>query len=82
MSQKREQKLEMLRNLARGDGEYGRIEGEYQRLESAFAKMVNTLPRPQQNLIWAYVCTSNELDSRLLEIAGDYLEFGAGEEKA
>lgn len=81
MSQKREQKLVMLRNLARCDGEYRRIEEKYQRLDGAFAKMVNTLSQPQQDLIWAYMCTSNELDSRLLDIACDYLEFGAGEEK-
>ena len=66
-------KIKRLRQLARGDREYRELELRFLGLEKRFFHMVNTLPEKQQDLAWEFVCASDALDARLLEIAWDAL---------
>lgn len=68
-------KMEMLRRLAKADAKYREIEKDYLALERAFSEMTIRLTEEQQDIAWAFVCTSDELDRRLMEIACDYIDF-------
>ena len=75
MGQDREGKMKGLRQLAKADERYREIEGGYRLLEHAFSEITTRLTDEQQDIVWAFVCTSDELDHRLLEIACDYIDF-------
>ena len=75
MSGTDDRKMEMLRRLAKADAKYREIEGTYLELERAFSEMTIRLTEEQQDIAWAFVCTSDELDRRLMEIACDYIDF-------
>ena len=70
-----EEKIKLLRLLANGDETYRRIKERYRMQEEAFAKTASLLTNEQQDILWAFVLTSDELDHRLLEIACDYIHF-------
>ena len=57
------------------DETYRNIKARYVQLEEAFSKTAALLTEEQQNILWAFVLTSDELDLRLLEIACDYIRF-------
>lgn len=71
-------KIKLLHQLARCDEKYRSIETRFLRLEKEFSEMANRLPDEEQDIAWAFVCTSDELDRRLLEIACDYIDFNKG----
>lgn len=68
-----EKKLEKLREIAKSDSNYRDILRRYLDLEKQFSDMTTTLPREKEDLVWEFVCTSDELDRRLLEIACKYI---------
>ena len=68
-----EKKMARLREIAKSDSSYSDILRRYLVLEKQFSDMTTTLPREQEDLIWEFVCTSDELDRRLLEIACNYI---------
>ena len=77
-----EKKMARLREIAKSESKkksiaiYERgsdILRRYLVLEKQFSDMTTTLPREQEDLIWEFVCTSDELDRRLLEIACKYI---------
>lgn len=68
-----EKKLAKLREIAKSDSNYRDILRRYLALEKQFSDMTTTLPREKEDLIWEFVCTSDELDRRLLEIACKYI---------
>ena len=68
-----EKKLAKLREIAKLDSSYSSILQRYLVLEKQFSDMTTTLSREQEDLIWEFVCTSDELDRRLLEIACEYI---------
>ena len=70
-----EGKINLLRLLANGDELYRRIKERYRTQEEAFAQTAALLSKEQQDILWAFVLTSDELDRRLLEIACDYVHF-------
>ena len=70
-----EGKINLLRLLANGDELYRRIKERYRMQEEAFAQTATLLSNEQQDILWAFVLTSDELDRRLLEIACDYVHF-------
>ena len=70
-----EGKINLLRLLANGDELYRRIKERYRMQEEAFAQTAALLSNEQQDILWAFVLTSDELDRRLLEIACDYVHF-------
>lgn len=75
MGKEWEGKLMMLRHLAGTDSRYREIRQEYISLERRFFEMTTRLTEEQQDIAWAFVCTSDELDRRLLEIACGYIDF-------
>ena len=68
-----EKKMARLREIAKSDSSYSDILRRYLVLEKQFSDMTTTLSREQEDLIWEFVCTSDELDRRLLEIACKYM---------
>lgn len=68
-----EKKMARLREIAKSESSYSDILRRYLVLEKQFSDMTTTLPREQEDLIWEFVCTSDELDRRLLEIACKYI---------
>jgi hypothetical protein len=70
-----EEKIRLLRLIAYGDATYRNIKARYAQLEESFSKTAVLLTEEQQNILWAFVLTSDELDLRLLEIACDYIRF-------
>ena len=68
-----EKKLAKLREIAKLDSSYSSILQRYLVLEKQFSDMTTTLSREQEDLVWEVVCTSDELDRRLLEIACEYI---------
>ena len=69
------EKIRYLRFLADSDKIYKKIKERYKLQEEAFSQAAALLPHEQQDILWAFVCTSDELDHRLLEIACDYIRF-------
>lgn len=53
---------------ARQDSKYKKMGEEYGRLDEQFSRMVMQLPQGSQNLAWEFVCLSNEMNWRILEI--------------
>ena len=70
-----EEKIRMLRNLANGDKTYRQIKQRYREQEEAFSRTAALLSNELQDILWAFVITSDELDRRLIEIACDYICF-------
>ena len=58
----------VLRELAKKDPKYREIRVRYDTLEDAFGKLAAKLTDEEQDIAWAFVCTSDELDRRLLEL--------------
>ena len=53
---------------ARQDSKYKKMGEEYGRLEEQYSCMVMQLPRESQDLAWAFICISDEMNWRMLEI--------------
>ena len=53
---------------ARQDSKYKKMGEEYGRLEEQFSRMVMQLPQESQDLAWAFICISDEMNWRMLEI--------------
>lgn len=53
---------------ARQDSKYKKMGEEYSRLEEQFSRMVMQLPQESQDLAWAFICISDEMNWRMLEI--------------
>lgn len=70
-----EEKIKLLRLIANGDETYRRIMERYRTQEESFSQTAALLSDEQQDILWAFVLTSDELDHRLLEIACDYIHF-------
>lgn len=75
MKDKIEKRMKILRFLGKLDEEYERIEEEYRQWEVKFTEMVSCLEREQQDIVWGFVCTSDALDHRLLEIACELIDL-------
>lgn len=57
----------MFRN-ARMDVHYSELEEQYEKLGERFERMVQTLPQGEQDLVWEYICASEALNWRMLEL--------------
>lgn len=69
MKQMFNRKMMQLRILAKCDRKYRDMEQNFMLLEEKFLEMVSRMTEEQQNLVWAFVFASEELDLRLFEIA-------------
>lgn len=67
-------KLAKLKLLAKRDYQYKKLEKKCKWLEMEFSDIVRSLPQEQEDIVWDFVMSSNELDRMLLEIAGRFLE--------
>ena len=70
-----ELQMKALRQMGRKDEVYMRIEAEFSNLENQLEIMAAELTKEQQDLLWAYICTSDALDYRLLEIACGFIQW-------
>ena len=52
---------------ARNDSEYAALNEEYTVLEEQFALLAQKLTEEEQDLVWAFVCTSDAMNWRMLE---------------
>ena len=51
------------------------IRKRYDELENAFGKLTAKLSDEEQDIAWAFICTSDELDNRLLELICECFEI-------
>jgi len=63
----RERVLALFR-LARTDKRYTELSQTYSELEKTMGTITQTLPEEVQDVLWAFICTSDELNWRMLEI--------------
>lgn len=66
MDQMSEKILRLFRE-AHKDPEYASLSREYAILEEKFALLTQKLPEEEQDLVWAFVCTSDAMNWRMLE---------------
>lgn len=71
--------LKELRLMGRRDETYKSLETEFMVLQKQLEKMASELTKEQQDLLWAYICTSDAMDYRLLEIACNLLNEQEGD---
>ena len=60
------EKILGLFRMVRTDPEYARLTREYERLEEQFTGLTERLSEEERDLAWAYVCTSEEMNWRML----------------
>ncbi len=70
-----EEKLKRLQLIANADAKYRALKTQYKVLENQFSKTAALLSDEQQDVLWAFVFVSDDLDRRLLEIACDYIQL-------
>ena len=68
-------KLLVLWRLSRSDPKCQEIGRRYDALETAFGEMAAKLSREDQDIAWGFVCTSDELDGRLMELMCEWFDL-------
>ena len=68
MSTSKLEQVLALWKIARHDPRAQEIGRRYDELEVKFAETVTSLPREDQNILWDFVMTSDELNHRVLEM--------------
>ena len=67
--------IRALFRMARNDPEYAIMHGKYDEVEEQFSNMVMELPQQSQDLAWAFVCLSEEMNWRMLEIICEKMQI-------
>ena len=62
----RERILALFREVRR-DRKYAALSEEYGKLWEAFESLVDRYPEEQQDILWAFVCLSEQMNWRMLE---------------
>ena len=62
------QQIQKLFAKARYDAQYAKLAQEYRVLEIQFENIVSRLTREEENVVWEYICTAEEMNDRMLEI--------------
>ena len=62
------QQIQKLFAKARCDAQYAKLAQEYRVLEIQFENIVSRLTREEENTVWEYICTAEEMNYRMLEI--------------
>ncbi len=70
------ERIRALFQIAREDARYRELSRQYAQLEAAFARLVQSLPEDEQDAAWAFVCTSEEMNWRMLEILSERFGWG------
>lgn len=63
---KKTEKILALFRLVRSDPEYARLTREYEALEERFTALAERLSEEDRDIVWAYICTSEEMNWRML----------------
>ena len=58
--------LTLFREVRR-DRKYAALSEEYNQLHDEFAKLVDGYPEAEQDILWAFVCLSEQMNWRMLE---------------
>lgn len=61
-------RIQRLFSMAGTDPKYAEMKKEYIRLEKVFSKLAQQLPEDAEDNLWAFVCTSEEMNWRMLEL--------------
>ncbi len=67
----RNEKIDQIRKLfdmARRNPKYAELSREYQDYAAAFDDFCRRLPEEDQNVLWGFVCLSEDMNWRMLEI--------------
>ena len=67
MDQKMRERILALFREVRKDLEYAALSEEYDQLHDEFAKLVDGYPEVEQDILWAFVCLSEQMNWRMLE---------------
>ena len=54
--------------MARKDPKYAALSCEYRAYEAAFGDFCRELPEKDQNILWGFVCVSEDMNWRMLEM--------------
>lgn len=68
-------RLKLLWYIARKDEAFQKMEQSFSRLEKLFSETVSELSPKQQDIIWAYVMKSNEIDQYIMKIMMDLVRL-------
>lgn len=69
------QKILSLFALAKQDAKYARMNEELGRLEDLFDKLVAKLSDEEQDIIWGFVCLSEEMNWYMLRLLCDRFDI-------
>ena len=77
-------RLRALFDLVRKDTIYSEMSKQYQKLESDFERIMQRLPSEEEDLAWEFVCLSDDINLRIIEILCekfeiDFLEIEKGQ---
>lgn len=61
-------KVKMLFKMARGDARYAAMSRKYQQLEEKAGQVLQKLGREDKDIVWDFICTSDAMNWRMLEI--------------
>ena len=62
--------------MARQDPQYAAMTKEYKQLEKKFSRMTQSLLRKDESLAWAFVCVSDGMNYRMLELLVEQYNIG------
>lgn len=61
-------KIHKLFDMARKDPRYAELTREYLAYEAAFNELSRDMSEEDQNILWGFVCTSDDMNWRMLEM--------------
>ena len=67
MGQKNRDRIVALLRAVRSDREYAKLTEEYEKLYEQFETLAGRYPEEEQDILWAFVCVSEQMNWRMLE---------------
>lgn len=68
-------RLRALFDLVRKDTIYSEMSKQYQKLESDFERIMQRLPSEEEDLVWEFVCLSDDMNLRIIEVLCEKYEI-------
>ena len=65
---------------ARLDPQYAQLAEQYRKLEERYSRMVMHLSQESQDLAWEFICLSDEMNWRMLEILCEDMKIWRSDE--
>ena len=69
-------KNRLLFRMARMDAQYAAMSEEYRKFEEAFGKLISKMTDEEQDIAWGFVCTSDEMNWRMMELICQWFDIG------